>query len=506
MSSDPRVNLGAGLPDGASDEVLGALDRVRIVIRLGAELTGPAANAAGALVSMLSRVHPHVRVEGDARLGPNPWGAATVTGVLALLAPLRPPAGSDVENELVVAVGDDVALADLWVGGDDWTARMGRRPVPIGPGAIGLGLQGAAALAAAELAKLVLGPLGMIHVPAPEHLEWNLLDHRLAPASATMTEWEPPVVALLGAGSVGSSVAGLLVLAGRPGSVWVVDPDTFDAGRNPFRYPSSTPGLTGSKAAWLAGILSRAEWRAEASSGTVGDWVANRPAPGFDGIAVSSVDSVCGRLQVADLLARTTITLGVGGLALHVQREHLGDGWACPFCQFVVLDPPMTQIQVHAQLTGLRLERVAELRLNGGAGVLTGDDVATAVRAGRLHPDRAPGMVGRRLDDLVRGAYAEASVPVSGAEPAAVSAPYVSWTAGVLGAAEIIKATTGLPLVDRRVDLDLSGVPLGLVSRRPADASGRCVCGPGLRRRWSARLWGDYGDRRRGAALPDLGR
>lgn len=501
--SDPRVNLGVGLPDAAAASVLDALDGVGVVVRLGSNLTAPAAGAAAALVSMLSRLHPHIQVDGNCPLGPNPWGCTTVADVAELLRPFRPPARRAAERELVVAIGVDVSQADLWVGGDDWTARLGRHPVPIGAGIIGLGLQGAAALAAAEVAKTVLGPLGMIHVRAPADLVWNLLDHRLTRAQPAITGWEPPTIAILGAGSAGSSVVGVLVLAGRPGSAWVVDPDTFDAGRNPFRYPSSTPGLQGSKAAWLADTLRGAGWDAEAYPDTVGNWVADRPEPGFDGIAVSSVDSVNGRLQVADLLARTNITLGVGGLALHVQREHLGDGWACPFCQFVALDPPMTQIQVRAQVTGLPLERVAELEL--GRGVLTEADVAAAVRAGCLHADRGPAMIGRRLDDLLRRAYAEASVPVAGAEPAAVSAPYVSWAAGVLGAAEVIKASAGLPLVDRRVDLDLSGVPLGVVTRRPADTSGRCVCGPGLRRRWSARLWGDHGDDRRGAARPDPG-
>src|SRR5204862_1474989 len=84
--------------------------------------------------------------------------------------------------------------------------------------------------------------------------------------------------------------------------------------------------------------------------------------------------------------------------------------------------------------------------------------------AGRVQPETAIALVGHRLEDLVARAYAEVGI----GSPAASSdgqvylaAPYVSALAGVLAAIEIYKISLGLAGVDRRVDLDLAGVPQG---------------------------------------------
>jgi hypothetical protein len=338
------------------------------------------------------------------------------------------------------------------------------------------------------VAKQVLGPLGMAHVPLPTELVWNLADYRRRPASPIERRRPGPVsLAVLGGGSVGSSVVGVLgCLPELTGRAVVVDDDAFDPARNPYRYPASTGAERGAKAAWLAGVLRRLGWQASHVEGTVAQWVAASPVPGFAGIAVASVDTSDGRLQVADLLAETTLSLGVDGLALHLQRERLGDGFACPFCDFIDLDPPARQAAVLAEQTGLPVERVLALALGA---CLTDADVAAAVAAGRLDGERAAELVGRRLADLVRRAYAQATIPTPGAAPTAVSAAYVSWMGGVLAAAEIAKAALGLPAVERRVDLDLTGLPPGFVLARPADRSGRCVCASPIRRRWMARLY-----------------
>jgi hypothetical protein len=39
------------------------------------------------------------------------------------------------------------------------------------------------------------------------------------------------------------------------------------------------------------------------------------------------------------------------------------------------------------------------------------------------------------------------------------------------------------------MDLDLTGLPQGLVRRPPADATGRCVCASPFRRRWMKRMY-----------------
>jgi len=204
-------------------------------------------------------------------------------------------------------------------------------------------------------------------------------------------------------------------------------------------------------------------------------------------MVISSVDGIEGRLEVPDVLARTTISVGVAGLALHVQREILGDGWACPFCDFVDAAPALTQAQAWAQLVGLRMERVVQLIV--GDGRLVQADVDAAVRAGHVSHDSAADLVGRRLADLIGRAYAEAVVSAPCAPSVRVAAPHVSWAGGVLAAAEAVKGACGMPLVDRRVDLDLSGLPTGFVRRNKADLSGNCVCASPIRLRWMKRMY-----------------
>ena len=208
----------------------------------------------------------------------------------------------------------------------------------------------------------------------------------------------------------------------------------------------------------------------------------------MNGIVVSSVDRVDGRLDVADVLAATTLSVGINGLALHMQREEALSDWACPYCDFNKMASPMSQLQVVASQVGLPVARVLEL--DGSHGRLTDADIALVVAAAKIRPEQAAELIGRRLDDLVQRIYAEATVPVAGQMPVAVSAPYVSWMGGVLIAAELAKAARGLPLLDRRINLDLSGVPLGVASRKPKDTSGQCVCASPWRRRWLDKLYG----------------
>ncbi len=120
------------------------------------------------------------------------------------------------------------------------------------------------------------------------------------------------------------------------------------------------------------------------------------------------MDDLAARFDVADVLAREVISVGVGGLAFHVQRESLGDAWACPYCEYVPAEP----------------------------------------------------------------------------------APRVSWLTGVITAAGLVKTASGLPVLDRRVDVDLSGRPQGFTRRVKADAPGRCACASGIRRRWMVNLYG----------------
>jgi hypothetical protein len=493
MSSDPRLSIGPALAGASGDQVAEALDRLRPVIRIEAGLTPASATAVAGLFSLLIRAHPHTTIDGDAEMGPNPWQAALLSEMPDRLAACRPAPTCGPSDDLVIGAGASVPLARLWIGGDDWTAHIGPEPAPLSAAVHGYGVHAAAVLAAAEVMKLALGPHGMIHVLLPGPLTWNLINYQLAPVGTVQSApIGRPALALLGAGSIGSSGGGLLVCDTEiVGTAVVVDPDRFDPARNPYRYPASTGIEDGHKADWVAGLLRAAGWSADSFPCTVAEWTRDQPHPGWPGTVISSVDRLDGRLDVADVLPRTAVSIGVAGLALHAQLEHSYDEYACPFCDFAGEAPPMSRIEARANQVGLPPVRVAQLDLDGAT--LERADVEAAVGAGRIRADRAEELIGRRVDDLVRRAYAEVTVPIPGAEPAAVSAPYVSWMGGLLAAVEVSKAARGLPTLDRRVDLDLTGVPLGVQSRRLRNITGSCPCASPKRQAWVARLYGRDG-------------
>ena len=487
--SDPRVTLAATLSAAAGEQAVAALDAVRPVIRLGADLDPQAATAAGSLYSMLCRLFPHTVIEGDATMGLNPWCVASLAALPRALTRARSTPTRAPERDLVIGVGPEVTGATLWMGGSEWTADVGRAPRPINGGRFGIGPLAGAIFVAAEVSRIVFPQTKGI-VSFGDGLIWNLLNYQMDRAShVEMGELSRLRVAFLAAGSVNSSAVGVLTcLTGLTGDADVVDFDTFNPARNPYRYPASSGAESGPKANWVAAMLTQAGWNTWPFGGSVGDWVRSRPQPGFDGIVVSSVDRVDGRAEVADVLAATTLSVGVDGLALHLQREHVLDEYECPYCEYASLDPPASEIDRLAQLVGLPPDRVGQLHLGGD--VLSEHDVEVAIAVGRIHSERARELVGRRLDDLINRAYAETTVATTGGEPARVSAPYVSQMGGLLLASELLKVALGLPMVDRRVNLDLSGIPLGVVRRRLRDTNGNCICASPLRRRWAADLYG----------------
>lgn len=487
---DRRISMTSALT-GVTDtaRIAIALDSTRVVVVVPEHASSTVAAAAAGLVSMASRVLGEVVVRGDGQLPTNPWNAATLGDALqlhqvvgrAVLAPM---------SEILVAFGDASSRAQWYVGGDDWTAVLSRRPTAIGPCDLGgVGLHAASAFAFGEILKTVLRPLGMRCVPVEHTLIWNLLDGRLAsaPTVDTRDPRHAAAIAFLGVGSLGSSGVGVLSMTPARGMVYVVDPDRFDPARNTYRYPATPPGTAGPKAEWAANVLQSAGWEAAHHDGTINEWVRSRPAPGFDGMALVSVDRVDGRLDAADLLARTTISAGVAGLALHAQRSGPSDEYACSYCAYVDLAPPMTQLEVYGGMTGLSTLRVAQL-LEGDK--LTPADLDAALIAGKLTRDDVAGLVGGRLEDLLHRRYARAQVAVGKTGLVAdLSAPHVSWLGGVLLAAEVVKASTGLAPLNRRVELDLSGVPLGGWRSPRRDPTGRCTCASPVRRDLARRLY-----------------
>lgn len=503
--TDPRARMLVG-DQGSTQlpQALHALDRLRVRVLVEPDLPPIAAGAAAGLIALLARMVAHLDLGSGSeqlRLSTNPWRVDRLGAVLPALSAVRPSPSRGADTDVTIGVGRLSQHVDIGLGGGAWTVRLGCTTQPIDVDEINdyghaLGLHAGAALAAGEVLKIALGPLGFanISVDADQALVWNLLDHRHGPATppAPAAQTKPRVL-LPGTGSVGTSIVALLAMSpGVRGELDAIDSDTFQPHRNPFRYPALRGDETGSKTAWAQALLRSAGWQAIGHHQSLGAWTSEQPHPGFDGLLVSSVDDLDARFDVADVLAKTTCSLGVSGLALHAQIEHLGDGLACPFCDYVDATPPRTQAHVIAEQVRLPVDRILALQVATAS--LSREDLLICHAAGAINAEAVEQLVGRRLADLLARTYADAvwSAPDAGAdEQVAIAAPHVSWLTGVLGAAEIAKSAAGLPLLDRRVDVDLSGLPQDHTSHRPADASGRCACTSPHRQRWRRRLYGE---------------
>lgn len=530
MTEDPRLRLlgsqaasdltGADGGDSLALAVLRRLDETGVVVAVAPDADDAAHVAVAAFVTMMARLVPSVVVNSVRELPTNWWRATSWADLLERLAPVRPKTEVPAVRHISVGFGVPETGHDVYVGGGDWNVVLADRPVDLETGNDhGLGIQASACLAVSQVLVKVLGDLGFPGVEVAGVVENNLIDHGLHKVGKqNLTPAAPLEVArtgFLGVGSVGTSALALLATACSPVlnptsavapvmaaalDVTAVDKDVFDPGRNPYRYPALLGGEIGEKATGIVERLKELGLSAEASATDVATWNTTKAEPGWHGVLVSSVDTLPGRLDVADVLGERTLSAGVSGTELHVQWERFADGYACPFCDFVRADPPLTQAGVYAQVTGLPVARVLALLQDGA--VLEASDVDMAIAAGRVPAHRRDALVGAPLSDLIRQAYAEAEMRPQGApgaqtaEPApggsdviAVASPQVSWFAGTLVAAELVKRMLGLPTVSLRVDLDVAGLPAGVVRSVPADTTGTCICHSGVRRRWYRALY-----------------
>lgn len=382
---DPRLRLlgshTAGSAQSPAAEVLRRLDGTEVVVALAPDAAGAARVAVAAFVTMIARLVPRVVVDdpaGNGDLPTNWWQAASSADLLDKLAPVRPVTDLPVTRRITVGFGVTEPVCDIYVGGGDWNVVLADSPIVMEAGNDhGLGLHAAACLAISQVLIKVLGDLGFPGVEVTGVIETNLIDHRLRPvdendlASATHL---PPAATVevartgfLGVGSVGTSALALLATACSPIlnpsaaaaamaavlEVTAVDKDVFDPGRNPYRYPALLGGETGKKSIGMVERLKQFGLTAEAHGTDVATWNTTKDEPGWHGVTVSSVDTLSGRLDVADVLSEETLSAGVSGTELHVQWERFADGFACPFCDFVRADPPLTQAGVYSQVTGI---------------------------------------------------------------------------------------------------------------------------------------------------------
>lgn len=524
IETDPRLRLlGTGDIESAAasgqeptaGKVLRRLDEAEVVVAVASDVDASGRVAAAAFVAMVARLVPRVIVNSEGELPSNWWQAASWMDLLGRLEAVRPATDLPPTRRITVGFGLLEPGCDVYVGGGDWNVVISTGPVPLeAENEHGLGIHAGACLAVSQVLVKLLGDIGYPGVELAGLVETNLIEHGLHQVDKQQLSSSGQLAqlsaAVLGVGSVGTSAIALVATACSPVlnpnnsiatsmaaalKLTAVDKDVFDPNRNPFRYPALAGGETGNKAPLVVDRLNSLGLSATPFVGDVAAWNLAQDSPGWNGVVISSVDTLTGRLDVADVLGERTLSAGVAGTELHVQWERFADGYACPFCDYVHADPPLTQAGVYAEVTGIPVSRV--LALLQDEALLTASDVDLAIGAARLPSHRRDALVGAPLSDLIRQAYAEAELRPQGAPPAAggdvvaVASPQVSWFAGTLVAAEIIKHMLGLPTVNRRVDLDVAGLPAGVVRRPLADTTGTCICHSGVRRRWYRELYGN---------------
>ena len=510
MSADPRLRL---LGDQATNDLAGVvlrrLDETVVVVAVSPDADRAARVAVAAFVVMIARLVPKVIVDSAGAVPATWWRATSWDDLLERLDAVRPHSSVPATRQVTVGFGVSDEGCDLYVGGGDWNVLLSDAPVGLEDGNDhALGVHAAGCMAVSQVLIKVLAEVGFPGVAVAGLVETNLIDHGLHTVDAQeiralgSDETRRLLAGFLGVGSVGTSALALLATACspvlNPGSrlaealeTSAVDRDVFDPGRNPYRYPALLGGETEEKARGMVDRLVELGIKADAVGTDVATWNMSKPEPGWRGVLVSSVDTIRGRLDVADVLGERTLSAGISGTELHVQWERFADGYACPFCDFVRADPPLTQAGVFAEVTGIPVSRVLALLQDGA--VMDASDVDMAITAGRVPAHRREALAGAPLSDLIRQAYAETEVRPqganAGADVVAVASPQVSWFAGVLIVAELIKYMVGLPTVQRRVDLDVGGLPAGVVRSVPADSTGTCVCRSGVRARWYRELY-----------------
>lgn len=477
--TDPRLDLAPLAPGANGDIVLGMLDSIEVVIEAPEARTRTRADQVALynLVNQTSRLFAHVRlaVPGTAFCDLGPFGNGSLADVLgALHNDLSIPSAQQPLATLHLAWGQSPTSAGFAGDAAGLTYAVGPSHIPLhaATAAPPLGAIASTSFMAAQALGHALKPLGFpCHRTAG--FVSNLLNYQGNPAPAVEVPPELGEIALLGCGSVGTSAIYCALLAGISGGPTdLVDGDAFK-NRNTFRYPILRIPLSEPKAPWLAELATPRGIDAKAHEGSVHDYLESFDDPPAIALAAVSVDTVNGRRDATDLLARTTLNVGVLGLKLHIARHAFGET-GCAYCQYVDVEPALSASAALAEQTGLPIERVVELEIS--ADTLTDADIAAIAAHGRLVND--PPEVGDRLADLRRRVYAQAAITTDAGD-VLVAAPFVSTLAGELLLVEALKeahiALHGYRL-DGRYDVDMSGEPTGFTTATSRDRSGRCLC------------------------------
>lgn len=407
------------------------------------------------------------------------------------------------EVSLVIGGGVPETEDAIFIDADGWLAYVGRTPntqtsrvnhtVPIGAVV-------AACLGVSEIFKIAYQ--GLISKPIFEVGDrfWlNTLtyndDLSKNPDIGTVNFKE---VVLFGCGSVGSSLLYTLgFLPDVTGELHLVDRDPKVDMDNRQRYVMLTTSDVSTfkgikKVEWAKAKTSRRIPRLTVKSHDCGvvEFLDTRTlTPGIR-LAISAVDNVQARIEIADCLAYRTVNAGTGDTTLTITRHGFADGKACLACDYTSQIPNVSWFQQVSQQIGIPVERVAAL-LEGGA-LLSDVDIRKMVSVGFVTSEQIESMVNTDLASLVnRKLYAAIGVQTESKEETPVTAAYIAAMTGALLASEVIKELCGLETLwdSNKYRMDMLSVPT-LYTMYVPPGSKNCLCHHHFRKRKYEEVWG----------------
>lgn len=392
-----------------------------------------------------------------------------------------------------VVIAPDVGPGSLQVWAEGWLAYLNAMPVTRVMDTNPIGACVAAAFAAAEIFKELVGGAPMrpgVRIVRNTKLVFSAYDHRLAegPNPPLPAEIDLGDTLLVGAGGIASAFTfGAAALPALGGALAIVDDDDFDE-TNENRHLVAPPGATGPKAVWCANVLSfvpgvRAYVRdVQAHYATLND-----REPDVVALAVDD-DGV--RRWVQSRLPRVVLNAATGEIGdIRLSRHTYSQG-ACLACIAVAdLAPGDPTIRALARRLSLPYEVIQAY--DQSAQPLPRGVLAASGRLATADLERFAERTTREIWQLI---YNEA--PVVAEDDEAPSISFLSATAGFLLLAEVIKERLPghRPPLNEGTNLFSLGTlgrphPDLLAQSRPKRAD--CDCAKEPWQRAYQRKWGD---------------
>jgi hypothetical protein len=450
--SDRRLRMIRGSEEFGR-EVLATLDAATVGVHIEADPSAARQVLAEALVDILARLFPRIAITGAdgvavcAELPPAAGGGALRDRLEAVRAQgITPQNPGEPDVTVVIGAGEGEVFCD----GSGWQSYLGPVPSLLAnqSAEVPVGALAAACRAAARVFGIVMERFGE-PLPPLESVYWSGLTYKAAgePIDHPETAAQFAIDAVLaGAGSVGGAAAYTFARVPQlAGELDIVDPQALEP-HNPDRAILATEELASARAVKVdvaRDALAHLPLEVRKHQMTLEEWVAERPREARLPLVLCSFDEIEPRRELQDCLPLEVANAACSPDGVMLTGHRTGAG-PCIYCVYIaeVLDTERITFKLIVEATGL------------GAGLVQGlleqNAPLASVHLEEIEDKRgfARGTLqayqGRSLIELYEGAlmYGEREFEQDDAA-AAVATPFVTALAGVLLAAEALKAGVG---------------------------------------------------------------